>query len=142
LATLQLELVQLEKRNENLQSDNRELLARWLERVQGEAVQVNEARLYTLLTSSDESLMLYWPGQRLSRGSRASEGKRPKINIAKARHYAGTFCKALTGMYYHLCLPYAWLHDPEKSPCHRSLANRIQRLRARAEAARSALLAR
>jgi hypothetical protein len=44
LSTLQLEFSQLENRNSDLQNDNKALLQRWLDRMNDEAVQVNEVR--------------------------------------------------------------------------------------------------
>ena len=44
LATLQLEVGQLEQRNSDLQVDNQNILQRWLDKLNEEATQVNEVR--------------------------------------------------------------------------------------------------
>ena len=46
LATLHLEYHQMEKKNEDLRVDNRNLLQRWLDKVANEVSQVNEANAF------------------------------------------------------------------------------------------------
>jgi len=51
LATLQLEVGQLEQRNADLQVDNQNILQRWLDKLNEEATQVNEANAFIESTS-------------------------------------------------------------------------------------------
>lgn len=46
ISTLQLELGQIEERNQNLQKDNAKLLQRWLDAKQVEANKMNEANAF------------------------------------------------------------------------------------------------
>ena len=46
LSTLQLEYTQLESRNEDLKKDNKALLQRWLDKMNEEATQINEANAF------------------------------------------------------------------------------------------------
>jgi DNA repair exonuclease SbcCD ATPase subunit len=46
LATAHLEYTQLERKNDDLQKDNKNLLQRWLDRVQDEVTQVNDANAF------------------------------------------------------------------------------------------------
>jgi len=52
LQAVQLELTQLEKKNEGLRTDNRNLLQRWLDRVNSEVEQVNEANAFIVSCAS------------------------------------------------------------------------------------------
>ena len=52
LATLQLEVGQLEQRNADLQVDNQNILQRWLDKLNEEATQVNEVRRWSVACAS------------------------------------------------------------------------------------------
>ena len=57
ISTLQLELDQIEKRNQNLSKDNATLLQRWLDAKQAEANKVNEANdFYEDMRSRHQSI--------------------------------------------------------------------------------------
>jgi len=60
IATLQLELDQVEKRNQNLQKDNATLLQRWLDAKQAEANRMNEANDFYEDMRTKHQAVLNW----------------------------------------------------------------------------------
>ena len=71
--TLQLELSQIEERNQNLVKDNAKLLQRWLDAKQAEANRMNEANeFYEDMQSRRQAVLNWQAGQKSENGDAAA----------------------------------------------------------------------
>jgi autophagy-related protein 16-1 len=84
ISTLQLELGQIEDRNQTLTKDNAKLLQRWLDAKQAEANKMNEANEFYENMRSRHQAVLSW------RDGSGGEGEANVVNVDVNNHAADT----------------------------------------------------